>query len=234
MFTAKFVLSLLIFASLVFSILPNANVIHGQNLVATSDVAGGSRVCVFRESNKRQAEGGSLGFAGGGGMMAGGQGAMGRSSRQIADVAKKRRAAAAAARKKAAIAAANRKMALSNTLTAKAEGFLDNDQIDPAISNFRLALIQNPKNMRATEGLSNALTSKGIDVAGDANNAAAIPHFEEAVKYDKKNDVAYAKLGAVYQASGQKDKAALNYEKALAINPEYTMLYAPLSMIYLD
>lgn len=235
MFTARSVLSLLVFASLVFSLLPKAQPVYGQDLVASNDVAGGSSVFVFREGRKKpQAGGGSFAFAGGGGRMSGAMGAMGRSSNQIAAVNKKRRADAIAARKKAAIAAANRKIALSNTLTAKAEGFLDKDQIDPAITNYKAALVQNPKNTRASEGLSNALTSKGIDVAGESNSMAAVPHFEEAVKYDKKNDVAYAKLGAIYDSAGQKDKAAVNYEKALAINPEYTMLYAPLGMIYLD
>ncbi|MBK7393719.1 MAG: hypothetical protein IPI64_10540 [Chloracidobacterium sp.] len=83
-------------------------------------------------------------------------------------------------------------------------------------------------------GLSNALTAKGIDVAGDTNNEAAIALFEEAVKYDKQNDVAYAKAGAIYDANGKNDKAALNYEKALAINPAYTMLYPPLGVAYLN
>lgn len=247
MFRVRSYFSLLLSVSVFLTLLPSPNKVVAQDLVATDDLAGGSSVFVFRESRKKPqgAAGGgrlSLGAGGGGGGAGGaggggGGGGMGssRSNAQIAAAAKKRRAAAIAARKKAAaVAAANRKIALSNTLNAKAEGFLDNDQVDAAIDNYRSALVQNPKNARASDGLSNALTAKGIDVAGDSNNPAAMVYFEEAVKWDKKNDVAYAKLGALQDAKGQKSQAAANYEKALAINPEYTTLYAPLAVAYLD
>ena len=69
---------------------------------------------------------------------------------------------------------------------------------------------------------------------GDSNKESAIPYFEEAAKYDKQNDVAYAKMGAIYDANGKNDKAVANYEKAVSINPEYSMLYAPLGLAYID
>ena len=119
-------------------------------------------------------------------------------------------------------------------LTAKADAFLDKNQIDLAITNYRAALVQNPKNKGAAEGLSTALTSKGIDAAGATNDVSAIPYFVEAIKWDKQNDVAYAKLGAVYDVKGEGGKATENYEKAVAINPEYAMLYAPLGIAYVD
>jgi len=128
----------------------------------------------------------------------------------------------------------DRKVALSATLTVKAEGFLDNNQTDLAITNFRDALTQDPKNARATEGLSNALTAKGIEAAGDNNNPAAIPFFEEAAKLDPKNDVAFARLGAIYDAQGDGDKAVANYEKAVALNPEYKELYPTLGIAYVQ
>ncbi len=225
-------LALLLSISIFVSLLPSEQNVTAQDLVANDDVGGGSSIFVFRESRKKaQAK-----FAGGHVNIGQGTGSTGnaRTSGQIAAAAKKRRAAAVAARKKAAIAAANRKIALSNTLTAKADGFLDNDQTDTAITNYQAALVQNPKNTRASEGLSNALTAKGIDVAGDANNEAAIAIFEEAIKFDKQNDVAYAKLGAIHDAKGRPDKAAINYEKAVAINPDFTMLYPRLGLNYLD
>ncbi|MFM9903773.1 MAG: tetratricopeptide repeat protein [Pyrinomonadaceae bacterium] len=225
-------LSLWVVASVFFSLLPLQRNVAAQDLVATEDIAGGSSVFVFRESRKKPQSRAA------GGRVVVGQ-AMGRAGNiraagQIAAVAKKRRTDAIAARKRALAATANRKIKMSNTLTAKAETFLDGDQTDLAITNFRAALVQNPKNVRASDGLSNALTAKGIDVAGDTNNEAAIAIFEEAIKYDKKNDVAYAKIGAIYDANGKNDKAAVNYEKALAINPDYTMLYPSLGMSYLD
>ncbi len=237
MFRVRRKLSLFLSISAFLSILPCPTSVIAQDLVATEDVAGGSSVFVFRESRKKpqsRSAGGRaiLGEGLGGG---GAQARSSRSNAQIAAAAQKRRLAAIAARKRAAaVAAANRKIKLSNTLTAKAEDFLDNNQTDPAITNYRDALVQNPKNTRASEGLSNALTAKGIETAGDTNNEAALVYFNEAVKFDKQNDVAYAKIGAIYDAKGQKDKATANYEKALAINPEFSTLYPPLGLLYMD
>lgn len=228
---ARYDLALLLLVSVFLSLLPASATISAQDLVASEDLAGGSSVFVFRESRKRsqsRAAGGRVTLAGGGRTQAA------RSNAQIAAAAKKRRAAAIAGRKKAAIAAANRKVALSNTLTAKAEEFLDNEQTDLAITNFKEALVQHPANTRAAEGLSNALTGKGIDAAGETNNAAAAVYFEEAVKHDKQNDVAYAKLGAIYLANGQREKAIANYERAVAINSAYSLIYAPLGLAYID
>ncbi|MFZ1699793.1 MAG: tetratricopeptide repeat protein [Pyrinomonadaceae bacterium] len=203
-----------------------------QDLVATEEITSGSSCFVFRESRKKP----QSKLLGGRVAMSAGRkrSAISRSNAQVAALAKQRQLAAIAVRKKTATAAANRKLALSNTLTAKAEGFLDNNQTDLAITNYRAALVQNAKNTRASDGLSNALTAKGIDSAGDTNNLAAVVYFDEAVKLDKQNDVAYAKLGAIYDANGQADKGVANYEKALAINPQYSMLYTPLGLAYLD
>lgn len=224
---------------LIFSIfaagLPSPRAVAAQDLVPSEEFAGGSSVFVFRQSRKQpqsRAGGGSVSSSGAGRSKAPKSAA--QTSAQIATAAKKRRAAAVAARKQAARAEANRRLALSNTLTVKAEGLLDTDQTDLAIKNYRDALVQNANNARAKEGLSNALTAKGIVVAGDTNNEAAAIHFEEAVKFDSKNDVAYAKLGAIHDANGRKDKALLNYEKALAINPEYSTLYAPIGIAHVD
>lgn len=203
-----------------------------QDLIATEDITAGSSAFVFRESRKKPQS-----RAGGGQLVrsAGGRKALGaRSSSQIAAANKKRLQDAIAARKKAAIAAANRRVALSNTLTAKAEGFLDKGQTDLSITNYRAALAQYAQNKRASDGLSNALTSKGIDVAGDSSNEAAIVIFEEAIKLDRANDVAFAKLGAIYDAKGQNTKAIEYYEKALGMNAQYTDLHTPLGLAYLE
>jgi tetratricopeptide (TPR) repeat protein len=221
---------LLLSASLIICTIPFPRT-AAQDLVPTEDLAGGSSVFVFRESRKRpqsKLAGGRVSIrANSGSRLVSG-------NAEIAAAAKKRKAAAITARKQAAVAAANRRIALSNTLTAKAEGFLDADQTDLAITNYREALIQNPRNTRASEGLSNALTGKGIDVAGDNNSDAAIVFFDEAIKLDPKNDVAYAKLGAIYDAKGVNDKAVVHYEKAISMNPEYSTLFAPLAMVYYE
>ncbi|MGB7202691.1 MAG: tetratricopeptide repeat protein [Pyrinomonadaceae bacterium] len=218
-------IAILVSSSLYFAFLPNSQPVYAD-LVATESIAGGSSVFVFRESQKKQQ------LAGGRVQLRADKGRSAKRNSQIAAAAQKRRALAIANRKKAS-ATANAKIARSNVLTTTAEKFLDDNQADQAITNFRAALVQNPKNARATDGLSNALTAKGIETAGDANNVAAIPLFEEAAKLDKQNDVAYAKLGAIYDAKGDDEKAITNYEKALAINPEYTLLYPSLGIAYL-
>lgn len=225
------VIKLLTTAAIILAILPAPVTVTGQDLVSTEDISGGSSVFVFRESRKKpqaRSAGGRIGLG-----ASSARARVSRSNSQIASAAAKRRAAAVAARKKAA-AAADRRVALSNTLTVKAEEFLDNNQTDLAITNYRSALVQNPKNTRASEGLSNALTAKGIEVAGETNGVSAIVYFEEAAKLDKQNDVALAKLGAIHDAIGKKDKAAAYYEQALALNPEHNLLYAPLGLAYLE
>lgn len=246
MLRPKTCLAFIVVYSVFFSLLPNARPVYSQDLVATEDLAGGSSVFVFRESRKKSQSRGGGGRASGGASDGGGSGIGGsvgggggggrvaKTNAQIAAAEKKRRAAAIAARKKAAAAARDRKIAASNALTTKAEGFLDANQTDLAIKNYRDALVQWPKNTQASDGLSNALTAKGIEVAGNTNSLGSVVYFDEAVKIDAKNDVAYAKLGAVYDASGQNEKAISNYEKALSLNPEYSTLHTPLGMAYLD
>jgi tetratricopeptide (TPR) repeat protein len=231
MFYAARPFSLVLSLATFFSLLPLPRNVSAQDLVATEDISGGSSVFVFHGSRKKpQARSTGARAAFGIGGRARGM----RVNSQIASATQKRRSNAIATRKRDAVARAGRKEALSNTLTAKAEGFLDNNQTDPAITNFRAALVQNPRNTRAAEGLSTALVAKGIEAAGAMNDPAAIPYFEEAAKWDKKNDVAYAKLGAIYDAKGDGDKAVSNYEKAVAINPDYSLLYAPLGIVYID
>jgi len=225
-------LSLVLVVSTTLSLLPFPRTVWAQDLVSSEDVAGGSSVFVFRDSRKKpQARFAGVSVA----MASGASGRSARSNAQIAAIDKKRRMTAIAARKHAAaVAAANRKIKLSNTLTAKAEEFLDNNQTDSAITNFRDALVQNPRNARATEGLSNALTAKGIEVAGDSNNEAALTYFNEATKLDSKNEVAYAKIGAIYDAKGKSAEAIASYEKALNLNPEFSTLYPSLGILYMN
>lgn len=221
--------------SLLFAILPSQSRVTAQDFVEGNSLTGGGSAFVFRESRKRpQAGGGIAGASSGEGAGGVAKARRARNNAQIAAAAKKRKAAAAAARKKAIVAAANKKLQLSNTLTAKAETNVEAGQTDLAITNYRAAIVQNPKNARAINGLSDALTDKGVAVAGDNNNIASTVYFDEAIKLDKTNDVALAKLGAVYDASGQKDKAIENYEKAIALNPELADLQATLGLAYVE
>lgn len=213
------------------SLMPQAFIANAQDLVPNDSVGGGSSAFVFHGSRKKpQAHLGSgyafLGVAGGRAA------AVKHSNAQIAAAAKKRRAAAALTRKKAT--AANKKLASSNTLTAKAEASLDANNFDSAITDFRSALVQNPKSLRAKLGLSDALTEKGIQVAGDTNSESAIIYFDEAIRLDENNAAAYGKLAAVYDRKGVNEKAAFDYEKAVTLDKELVSLYGPLGLVYIE
>ena len=57
-------------------------------------------------------------------------------------------------------------------------------------------------------------------------------YFEEAIKYDDKNATAYAGLAETQDSTDESDKAIINYEKALSLNPKLTELYTPLGIAY--
>src|SRR4051794_16147663 len=115
MFRVRRNLALLLSVSAFLSSLPHPAIVKAQDLVASEDIAGGSSVFVFRESRKkRQSKSADRREA------LADHARSGRSSAQIAASAQKRRQSAIAARNRAAVvAAANRKIRLSNTLTAK-------------------------------------------------------------------------------------------------------------------
>lgn len=218
---------------MVFSLMPQAFPVVAQDIVPNDSVGGGSSAFVFRGSRKKPQAHFASGYAflgEGGGRAA----SVRRSNALIAAAAKKRRAAAALARKKAIAAAANKKLALSNTLTAKAEASLDAGSFDAAVTDFRSALVQNPKNLRAKLGLSEALAEKGMQAAGDTNSEASIVYLDEAIKLDENNAAAYAKLAAVYDRRGQNEKAAANYQKAIALDKELASLNGPLGLVYAE
>ena len=236
MFRKKTLAKSFVSSVLFFSINLSCIFVFPQDIVAADDIAGGSSVFVFRKSRKEpQEKAASRGIRGGGGRV---RSDKNRFNEQVA-VNRKRRADQAKANQ--ALLAKNRarqqrnaKIAASTALTAKADTQLMNGQIDPAIATYREAIKNNPQNGEAKLGLSDALAAKGIEVAGDTNNVAAATFLEEAVTLDPKNDVAYAKLGEVYDARNDSGKARINYEKALQINPELTALYVPVGVSYLN
>lgn len=228
---AKSFISSLVF----FSVNLSCIMVFPQDIVAADDITGGASVFVFRKSRKEpQEKAAGRGTRAGGGRVRSGKGGF------EAQVAANRKRRTTQAKTNQATLARNRarqrnaRIAQSETLTAKADGLLDAKQIDPAIAAYREALKNNPQNDDAKLGLSDALAAKGIEVAGDTNDVAAATYLEEAVTLDPKNDVAYAKLGEVYDARNDASKARLNYERALQINPELTTLYVPVGVSYLN
>ena len=229
---AKYLVSTIIFFSLNFSCI----LVFPQDIVAADDITGGASVFVFRKSRKEPQD-----KAASGGVRAGGGRVRTSKARFDSHVAANRKRRADQAKANQALLAKNRarqqrdaKIAASAALVAKADGQLMSGQIDPAIATYREAIKNNPQNADAKLGLSDALAAKGLEVAGDTNNPAAAPFLEEAVALDPRNDVAYAKLGEVYDAKNDSGKALVNYEKALEINPELTALYVPVGMSYLN
>ena len=229
---AKSFFSLLVLLSLNLSCI----FVFPQDIVASDDITAGSSVFVFRKSKKEPHE-----KAAGRAMRASGGARGGAGKHQFdsqAAVYRKKRVAKAKVNQaevaKNRTRQRNAKITLSNTLTAKADGLLEAKQTDQAIAGYRQALKNNPNNDDAKSGLSDALLAKGIEVAGDTNNSAALPYLEEAVAFDSKNDVAFAKLGEVYDAKNDSAKARSNYEKALLINPELSAIYVPVGVLYVN
>ena len=223
-----------LFSSLVtFSIFGSSILVFPQDLVASDDVSGGASVFVFRKSRKEPQEK----AAGRSARSGGGRAPVSRNkySTQVAANRQKRVAKA----KQTTVASKgtqqrNSKLALANTLNARADGSLEKGEVDRAIVDYREALKILPTHANAKAGLSEALTAKGIESAGDTGNSAAVPFLTEAITLDPANDVAYAKLGEVYDANNDPAKARTNYEKALQLNPELASVYVPVGMNYLN
>jgi Tfp pilus assembly protein PilF len=226
---AKLFFSLVLLASLTFQGLT----VKAQDLVASDDLtSGGSSVFVFRESRKKPQTRapGSFAFASGGG-----RAGLGRSrvnSQMFAAARKKRPHTVAANTRAGQQTAANRRLALSNTLTAKGESQLDANQTDMAIASFREALKQNPRNDKATMGLSDALTAKGIETTATSKSDAAA-ELTEAVKLNPKNAIAYAKLGELSDSQDLTEQAIQEYEAALKADDKFSAVYVPLGLDYL-
>ncbi len=227
----KVLFSVLAFISINLQGLPT---VKANDIVATEDVVSGSSVFVFRESRKRPQE------RAGGSVNVGGSGRssyreklnaqIAASRKKKADAAKARAAAVASARRRQRLA----KLKLTDTLAAAAERKMESGDVTGAIVDYRGSLKANPKNAESISGLSEALTASGIQTAGNDNNEAAVPLFDEAVKLDPKNEVAFTKLGEIHDARGRNALAITNYEKALAIDPQMSSLYLPVALAYVE
>lgn len=230
--TAKTLFSLLVIASFTLAGLP----VRATDLVPTDDLTGGASVFVFRESRKKPQEKAAAARS----FRSSGAGLKTRRERLNAQVAASRKKKADAAKARAAMLARararerNAKLKLSNTLTARAETLLAKGDIVAATTNFREALKANPKNADAHLGLSEALTVRGIETAGENYNESAVVFFDEAVKLDRNNEIAFAKLGEIHDAKGRNAMAIANYEKALAIDPQFSSLYLPVGLAYVQ
>jgi len=120
----------------------------------------------------------------------------------------------------------------SNVFAGAAETFLEQGNVDKALSFFIESTKLNPNNLAAKEGLSEAYTIKANSVYSTDGAFAAVPLYELAIKFNDRNDSAYAGIGTAYDELEQSDKAFENYEKALTINPDLNDLYSPVGIVY--
>ncbi len=120
----------------------------------------------------------------------------------------------------------------SNSFAGAAEGYLEKDQLDEAITWFKKAIDLNKANQNAKLGLSEALTRKGNAVFEKTGARASIPFYEEAITNDPNNAGAYAALGSAYDDLTDPESSFQNFDKALKLNSNLTELYAPLGVAY--
>lgn len=209
---------------------------RANDIVPVDDLNGGASVFVFRGSSKKPQGGGgaAMGSRAGFGSTRSGKARMASqiaSSRKKKADAKKARAAEIA-RIRARVRVA--KLKQSNTFAAKGETQLDSGDFNTAITSFRESIKLNAKNTEAISGLSEALTAKGIASAGDSNDEAGMQFLNEAIKLDPKNEAAYAKIGEIHDAGGRNAQAIASYERAYAINPEFTAVLLPLGLAHAE
>lgn len=112
------------------------------------------------------------------------------------------------------------------------EFFMEKDEFVRATEFFTEAVELDSKNMKAQNGLSEALALDGNNELVKGNTAIARERFERALKYNPKNAPAYFGLAEVYSESGRDPDAILSYEKALANDKDLTELYVPLGILY--
>jgi len=112
------------------------------------------------------------------------------------------------------------------------EYYVNQNDYDQAITFFREANTMDPKNKKASDGLSEVLALKGNDVLLNDAPQMAQKFFDEALKLNAKNSPAYYGLGEVYSALDDDEKAIVNYENALKYDSELTAIYVPLGILY--
>ncbi len=110
--------------------------------------------------------------------------------------------------------------------------YYQENEIEKSIAAYREAIDLDETNNDAKLGLSDALATKGNNLLETDKTQQARTLFDDAIKLNAKNSVAYSGLGEIYDASNEDDKAIVNYEKALALDSGLTELNAPLGILY--
>ena len=120
----------------------------------------------------------------------------------------------------------------SLALTGSGLYLYEQNEIDKSIDIYEEALELDAENADAKLGLSDAYARKGGDLLEAEKPREAVYYFDQAIKNNDKNSVAYSGLGEIHDALDDNDKAIANYEKALSLDAALTELNAPLGVLY--
>jgi len=120
----------------------------------------------------------------------------------------------------------------SKLFTGVGEYYIDKNDSENAVNFFREAVQLDTKNTIAPKGLSEALALKGNEDLVKDQNKAAKDLFEESLKYNPNNAVAFYGLAEVYSEQDSDQQAIENYEKALRYDKDLTEIYVPLGILY--
>jgi protein O-GlcNAc transferase len=217
-------------------ILVSAAPVRSQDLVAVSDLAGGSSVFVFRNTSKSAPKR----------VIA--KTRVSRTKVQRIETAKrvsKQYVALAKVAPRRTLSAVVReddpripkiptmpKEEASVIFAGVGEYFMEKDEFRRAQDFFRESIQLDSKNTKAVAGLSEALALEGNDELVKGSTAVARAKFEEALKYNAKNSPAYFGLAEVFAELDKDPDAIINYEKALANDKDLTEIYVPLGILY--
>ncbi len=223
-------------ATTIFMLLLGSVPIRGQQLVAVTDITGGSSVFVFRTSSKAAPRKFVT------------RARTERSKSQRTETARKFNkqyvalAKAAPRRQRTQVVRPDDpRLPKVKTMPASeaaklfagvGEYYMDRDDFNSAIDFFREAVSLDGKYPVARNGLSEALALKGNEELVRDSRPTARRFFEEALTYNPKNAPAHFGLGEVFSADDKDDEAQLSYEKALANDKELTEIYVPLGILY--
>lgn len=218
---------------LIYLMLCGSLPLRAQDLIAVSDITGGSSVFVARARKPS-----SKNFTTGGHKRTVSQRAqtVKRVTRQVSEVARtapqRVRVKTVEPAKIPANTGSMPKDKAAIVFAGVGEYYINQDDADNAVKFFREAVSLDQKNANAQNGLSDALALKGnqLLVAGKADLARAL--FEEAVKINPKNSGALYGLGEVLDELDKSDEAIANYEKALGFDRKLTEIYVPLGILY--
>jgi tetratricopeptide (TPR) repeat protein len=121
---------------------------------------------------------------------------------------------------------------VSKLFAGVGEYYIDTNDSENAINFFREAVALDKNNPIAPKGLSEGLALKGNQLLVKDQTKAAKDLFDEALKYNPNNAVAFYGLAEVYSEQDADSEAIANYERALQFDKDLTEIYVPLGILY--